>query len=379
VAVVGRSVGALDLRRTRTTIFAVVTFAIALGMGVGLLGFLARPLFAQLLAGGASETVCAMAKSYMAVLFLATPFQFAGSLGVTVLQASGDTRTPLFVSVLTSVTNVFLNWILIYGKLGAPELGVTGAAIASAAAFFLEAALVIWVLLARKGAARLIFERPNAEHRKALRSVLQVSGPAFIEMVLNRLGFLTFAGLIGQLGNTAMATHQALIGIESIAFIMAEGFAVAAGTIVALKLGARRPDEAAWCAWIATFMSVLCLSFVSVAFVTVPRTLVSLMTSEESIIELGASCLLVAAFAEPMLAVTDGISASLRGAGDTRNPMFVAIAGPIVVRLFSTWLFAFALNLGLVGIWIGSTLDWTVRAIWLSAIFMRGKWRRIEV
>ncbi len=381
VAVVGRSVGAGAAERARKVISAAVAFALAVGIVVGLAGVLGRGGIARLLAGGpnTSEGVRALSRSYMGIVFASFPLLCAGTIGITALQASGDTRTPLVVSVLASVWNLVWNWILIYGSLGAPELGVVGAALATASAFALEAIIIIAVLARRRGPARLVIERPSAAHAAALASVLRVSGPSFAEKAVNHFGFLVYVSFIGRLGDTAMAANQALVAIESIGFMTAEGFAIASGAIVAQKLGARRPAEAALCGWLATAMSIALLGVASLVFLSVPRPLVSLFTREAEIVALGATCLLVAAAAQPLMGIGYSLAAALRGAGDTRTPMVVAIMGPCVVRVAGTWFFAFVLGWGLIGVWVGSTLDWLLRAVWLALVFRRGRWKTIEV
>lgn len=381
VAVVGRSVGAGESERARRAIAAVVGFALAVGVAVGLAGFLGRGAIAQLIAGGPNtpEAVRAMARGYMGILFASLPLLCVGTIGITALQASGDTRTPLLVALLTSGLNVLGNWLLIYGSLGLPELGVTGAAIATATAFGLEALLITVVLARRRGPIRLAIERPTRAHRDALASVLRVSAPSFAEKTVHHLGFLVYVSLIGRLGETSMAANQALVAIESVGFMTAEGFAVASGAIVAQKLGARRPTEASLCGWLATGMSIALLALASITFLSIPKSLVSLFSTEAAIVALGAKCLLVAAIAQPFMAISDSLAAALRGAGDTRTPMRVALVGPVIVRVTATWLFAYVFGWGLVGVWMGSTCDWLLRATWLAIVFRRGHWRSIEV
>ncbi len=381
VAVVGRAIGARDAERATKAIASVVALAIAIGAVVGIAGFFGRHVIARVLteSPATSDAVRALSARYMAIIFPFWPFLFAGIIGVTALQASGDTRTPLLVSLLASAIKIGGNAILIFGLFGAPRLGVAGAAIATACAFTCEGLVVLWVLSRRRGPARLVFERPGPAHREALRSVLRVSGPAFAEKALHHGGFLVYVALIGRLGDTAMAANQALVAIESIGFMTAEGFAVASGAIVAQKLGARRPREAARCGWIVAGMAVGLLSLASIVFLLAPRLLMSLFTSEPSIVALGARCLVIAAVAQPLMAMADNFSAALRGAGDTKNPMRVALTGPVLVRIGATWLFAFALGWGLFGVWLGSTLDWLVRAAWLAVVFRRGRWKTIAV
>lgn len=381
VAVVGRSVGAGDADRAQRAIRSVLLFAFGMGVLVAVAGFFGRGLIAELMAGAAEETAVVRAHSmtYLGMVFPFTPFYFFGMLGFTCLQASGDTRTPLFISCVCQVVNVAMNWIFIFGHLGMPELGIGGAALGTLSAFTLEGLLVAVVLLRRRHMARLVLARPDEGDKRALRDVMRISGPAFGERVIFHIGFLVFAGLIGRLGDTAMAANQALLAIESIGFITSSGFAIAAAALVAQKLGARDPDRAAACGKMAAAMAIGVLLLVALLFVTIPRHLIGLFSPEEDIVILGARVLLIAALAQPFMAATDVLAGSLRGAGDTRNPMIVAIVGPVFVRVLASYSLAFPLGLGLIGVWIGSTLDWMVRSVWLAVVFARGKWRTIEV
>ncbi len=381
VAVVGRSVGARDADRAQRAIRAALYFALAMGAVVAVAGFASRGLVSEAMAGSDEATagVRALSETYLGIVFPFTPLYFLGMLGFTALQASGDTRTPLFISAACHLVKISVSWLLIFGHLGMPELGIRGAALGTVLAFALEGVLVAVVLLRRRHMARLVPALPDEGDRRALRDVLRVSGPAFAERVIFHVGFLIFAGIIGRLGETAMAANQALLAIESVGFITSAGFAIASAALVSLKLGARDPDRAGACAMMATAMAVGVLLCVALVFVLFSRHLIGLFSSEQDIVSLGARCLLIAALAQPFMAATDVLAGSLRGAGDTRNPMIVAIVGPVFVRVIASWTLAFPLGWGLIGVWVGSTLDWMVRAVWLAIVFKRGRWRTIEV
>lgn len=374
LAVVGRAAGAGDAARLRRTVRAALACALLVGGAVGAAGWLLRGPLALFLGSGdaTSEAVRALARDYLTVVFPATPLHFAGVAAVTALQAMGDTRTPLRIGLVSGLVNLGVGWVLIYGRFGAPALGVTGAAIGTAAAFAVEAALALAALRARVPPAR-------GAAPPEWRALLRVSLPAFGERALYHVGFLSFAALIGRLGDVAMAAHQSLLAVESLGFIGAEAFGVAGGALVAQKLGARRPDDAAACGWIATGLGVAVLTAVGLVFLVFARPLVSIFTTDPAVIELGTACLRVAAVAQPLMAACAALGGALRGAGDTRSPLVTAIVGPIVVRLTATYLLAFEMGLGLLGVWIGSTIDWVVRTVWLALLFRRGRWRSVEV
>lgn len=376
VAVVGRATGAGD--RARASAVTGTSVAAAFGLGVAVM-VAAWPLLgwvAELLGGGASTSpaVRAMAVDYMAVLLWGAGPSFAAAAGMTALQAAGDTRTPAIAAAVAGVVNLVLTWALVFGELGLPAWGVAGAAAGSAVAFVLQL-VVIGVALGRARAA-VRFGRPRWA---VMPPVLRIALPAFGERVLYQAGFLVFGAFIGRLGDVAMAANQSLMAIESLGFIGADAFGIAGGALVAQRLGAGDAEDARRAGWWSAGIGVAALGAVGVFFYVAAEPLVALFTDDAAVIALGAGCLRIAAVAQPLMAAVAALGGALRGAGDTRTPMLVAVVGPIGVRLVACWILAFELGWGLWGIWIGSTLDWGVRAVWLAVVFARGRWQAIRV
>ncbi|MGB0640309.1 MAG: MATE family efflux transporter, partial [Myxococcota bacterium] len=97
------------------------------------------------------------------------------------------------------------------------------------------------------------------------------------------------------------------------------------------------------------------------------------------IIAMGVPCLRLAAWVQPLMAIYEAMAGGLRGAGDTRTPMFAAFIGPGVIRLALCWVLAFHLEMGLYGIWVGTSVDWLVRVVILTTVFRRGRWKLLKV
>jgi len=385
MAVIGRAVGAGREADVRRTLVAVLLLALVVGLAIGGAGFALRSDIAGLIVGTGPETadIRALAVTYLGIVLPFSAASLVGTAGVIALTAAGDTRTPMQISVTAGLVNLAVSYVLIFGAWGAPELGIAGAALGTAASMLTHMLLSLAALVRGSGPVKLVRRALPAGGPRALLAplgpVLRVAGPAFGEKIVFHAGYMAFVVLVGRLGEAAMAAHQALIAIESLGFIATSAFGVAASALVAQRLGAGRPEEASRAGWMATGIAVAALCGVSLLFLAVPEQLVGLFTDEPDVVALGAKCLLVAAVAQPLMAVTDALAGSLRGAGDTRTPMAVALAGPVMVRLAACWYLAFELELGLLGIWLGSTLDWLVRALWLTVVYARGRWKRITL
>lgn len=377
LAVVGRAVGARDPEAARRATAAAVVAAAALGVGVGVAGLSQLDTLASLLAGDTPETALlrVLAVQYMAIVFPAAPLILFAETAIVCIQARGDTTTPLRVGLVAEVANVAISATLLFGLGPFPELGIRGAAIGTATSFLLMALLTGVALASGPYAVRRAdLSGGLSRARAVLRPVLRVSLPTFGEKVIFHAAFLVFATLVARLGETAMTANQSLIAIESVGFMTATGFGIASGALVAQALGAGDTGRARAVGWTAATLGAGCLGTVGVVFLAVPELLVRLFTDDEAVVALGARCLRVAAVAQPIMAICDALAGGLRGAGDTRSPMVVALVGPVGVRLVACWVLTVELSWGLMGIWVATTLDWSVRMVWLATVWARGRW-----
>ncbi|XXY54858.1 MATE family efflux transporter [Sorangium sp. So ce269] len=403
LAVVARSVGAGDRAGAAAAVRVSLTFALALGAAVALpvlaaCGPLLRALFPQ-----AGAAVLDQATAYLEIVLPVLPLAFVEAVAAAALQGVGDTKTPLVVATLGNLVNVAVSALLIFGHLGLPALGVRGAAVGVACTMATEALLLTAALLSRSGplplraapapsaaapapsaaapAASATPDQgtPRKADAAALARVLRVAAPAFAERSAYHAGYMGFVAIIGLLGATAMAANQALIAVESVCFLSAEGFGIAAGSLMAQRLGARRPDEAARVALLAAFMAIVALSAFGFLFALAPRPLLLAFSSDPELLALGERALPVAAVAQPFMAFATVMGMGLRGAGDTRTVLAVTLVSSLLMRVGGTWLFAVTLGHGLVGVWMGSTADWICRSALLGLAYARGRWKRLAV
>lgn len=377
LAVVARSIGAGDRAAAAQAARSSLLFAALLGVLVTVPIRLANGSLLRVLFPQASTEVLADASAYLHIVLPCLPLAFIEAIAAATLQGAGNTRAPLYVATVGNVVNGVLSYLLIFGRFGFPELGVRGAAVGHAATMSLEGLLLLAVLLAKQ--SPLPLRERRAGDVAALRRVLRVAWPAFGEKAIYQAGFLGFIAIIGLLGTEAMAANQALLAVEAIGFLSADGFGIAAAAVIAQKLGAHRPGEATRAGWLAAGMSVALATLIGLGFVVAPRLLMQAFSTDPAIIALGSKTLYVAAVAQPFMAYATVKSMALRGAGATRTVLLSTCVGTIVVRLAATYFFAITLGLGLVGVWLGSTLDWVVRSALLGAAYARGRWREARV
>lgn len=373
IAVVGRCVGAGDVPAARAAARGAIVLALAGGLFVCAVGTFGIRTVIDLLFPSAEPRIAALAHRYLLIVLLGQPALYVATLAASSLQGAGNTRLPMRAAITAQVTNAVLCVGLVFGVGPLPELGIAGAAWASVAAFALEALVLLQALLSRHGPLPL--RGPTAPLGASLARVVRVSTPALAERIVYHVGMTAYFAILVRLGTDAMAANQALISIESISFLSADGFGIAAAAIVALRLGAGRPEEAELGARTATRLAILTLTAFGAVFALARYPMVAAFSEGETIRAMGAQALLVGALAQPFMAITVVKADALRGAGDTRTVLLVALGGAVIVRLAATLLFTEVLSLGLTGVWMGSGCDWLFRAAVLTWIFRRGGWK----
>jgi multidrug resistance protein, MATE family len=369
IARVGRHVGAGDLTLARRATKVSVAMAALAGFAVAV----STPMVLWLLRSVAPSTsaeVMNAACAYLGVTLVASPVVLTSATAIAALQASGDTRTPLAIGIGVNLVHIISNRVLILGAGPIPALGAYGCGISTALAFALEASLALGVLALAKGRPVALFASHDtlpASRREGGR-VLAIAGPALVERILYHGGYLAYVAMIAHLGEAPMAANQAVLSIESICYLSADGFGIAAAALVAQKLGAGRPKEASRAAVVSARYAVALLTSLGAVALALRRPLLSIFSSDEDVIRLGVGAVAILFVAQPFMAMGTVFAQALRGAGRTRAALGVSFAGALFVRLTCTWLFAVTLGLGLKGVWIGSTCDWVTRTVLLLVL-----------
>ena len=376
LAMMGRAKGRGDQEEVKALIRQCSALAIILGIGLMLLSpWISEALILWM--GRETPELHQDARDYLFPLLLCSPFKMLGGLFFAALQSQSDTKTPMWISGVCGLFNLCISAALIYGYVGLPQLGIAGAAWGTALAFCLQALLGGWRL-----SRQLIDVKWFSDLRlryDLLRPVLKVSRGVFGERLGYHSAFLIFSSLVAGLGKVDMGAHQVLLAVESIGFIGADAFGVASSALIAQSMGCGDLERANAIGWHSAALGAATLLPLSVLFSLYPEGLISSISSDERVIMVGIPCLMVAAIAQPLMAITSALAGALRGVGETRSPLIASFIGPAGLRLTACWLCAYSLEWGLFGIWVGSTVDWLGRSAYLAWAFQGGRWRQIDL
>lgn len=327
---------------------------------------------------GVEPEVVAIASDYLWWRLWATvPLAIAMNFGAA-LRAAGDARTPLWAGVVAASVNVFLNWVLIYGNLGAPALGVVGAAIASNLA--LVVMMVHFVVL---WAMRRLVLVPTAgswrPDRDLQRRLLRIGIPSGLEGGLFQIGLMLFQRIMSTFGTNVVAAYNVGSMLLNFSFMPGVGFAVAASTLVGQHLGARASDRAEREGWRATFWAIGTMSVIGLVLALCARPIAWVFTNDPEVIELSVLVLTIFAFAHPLMAIEFALGGALRGSGDTVFPLICVFSGLVVVRLGVATALVLVLDAPIEWVWSVLLLDYAIKAVLFVERFRRGSWKRRRV
>jgi MATE family multidrug resistance protein len=290
----------------------------------------------------------------------------------------GDTRTPLYATLIANGVNVVLDYGLIFGELGLPELGVQGAGIATSVAEWVYMGVMgVWFLRASPRAR--FATHPVRPARAAVRRVLRTGMPIGGQWCLEMLSFAAFSTGVARLGDASMAASQAFIILLSLSFMQAIGISMAVSTMVGQYIGAKELEHAE-----RSFRSGMVLvaglsAAVALLFAFASRSLMSMFTDDPEVIRMGVSLLRVGAAFQLFDAVAIVADGALRGAGDTRWPFLARFALSWGVFLPLAWGFGFYLEGGLTWAWVGGLIYIAILSGSLIWRFRSGAWREIEI
>ena len=323
---------------------------------------------------GANTEVQSILLDYTDIIFTFILFTISINVLAGIMHGTGDTKTPLYATLIVNILHVVVAYPLIYGYLGFPRLGVKGAAIAIALS---ESMGAVFLFIRSLNKRYIVVSRGLDTRYTAM--TFKIGYPIFIDRVLQNAGSLVFAKVVLLYGTAVYAAHQVGLAIEAFSFMPGYGIAVAAATMVGQNLGAGRFDHARISAYEANRLAVVLMAGMGLLFFFFPYALLRTFTNDPEVIKYGILYMKIVAFAQIPLAITMVVAGSLRGAGDTGFIMFATIAGMWFVRLPIAALLAVIVKADIRYVWSVMVLDWVVRMSFLLWRYRKETWGRLEL
>ncbi len=285
-------------------------------------------------------------------------------------------RVYMRTLIVMHAANIFLNWVLIFGHLGLPAMGSTGAGVGSAIATFLGTA--VYVAQASRLARPAGFLR-GIPDRATVGTMLRLSVPAGIQQFFFAAGMTAFFWIIGKIGTAELAASNVLVQLLLVAILPGIGFGMASATLVGQALGRGDPDDARRWGWDVAKLAMLLVAAIATVGLVSPELLLRLFLHDPVTLDLARLPLRIVAATIWFDTLGLVLLNSLLGAGDSRRVMAVSVSLQWCLFLPVAYLLGPWLGYGMTAVWTAQVAYRAIQAVVLSVMWRRGRWAAVAV
>ena len=372
---VAQYLGARNLAQAEHIALQSILLAFIFSFGVTLVGY---PLAEKgLLAVRMTDPeVLTLGTTYMHIILAGISTMFVAMTLGSIFRAGGDTITPMIVLIFSTLINITLDPLLIFGLWGFPKLGVAGSAYATLIGR--GAGVIILLYLCWTGRAPISLRR--VQYQVDLREMLDILRLGVYSSMqgfwrhLSRLGFLW---VIGPYGKTVVAAYTICMRLRILVMNPGFGIANAVVPLVGQNLGANQIERAEKSTRVANLLGTVIMAAIGAIFLAFPQIFIRIFTNETDVIETGTLYLRFLAPTFGFIAFSLILGRALNGAGDTFSPMLITLAAQVGVGLGLVILLS--RFIGLNGVWLGIALSNVVQGTAMWGWYRTGRWKTIKL
>jgi MATE family multidrug resistance protein len=303
---------------------------------------------------GQTPDVVNLAKPYYLLLCLSyLPFMLFFSLK-QFFEGTGNTKIAMHITISANIINIVFNYLLIFGKLGFPEMGLNGAGLGTLISrVAMPVLFFVYIIKTPVFKNYFVLAHQQLFDRQKIIRLLKIGIPIAFQIIVEGIAFSIGAIMMGWLGEVQLAAHQVAIGLASFTYMISLGISQANTIRVSHQMGVKDYKALKMAAFASTHLVLLFMSSMGIMFVFARNYLPFLFTVDTEVIKIAAGLLIIAAIFQ----VFDGLQvvmlSTLRGIADVKLPMFIAFFAYLVLGIPTSYLLAFPLMLGPQGIWYG--------------------------
>jgi len=317
-----------------------------------------------MLCGATSETI-EKSTVYYRILMSGIIFINLGGAVNSAQRGSGNTRITMKTNIVSNIVNVIFNFLLINGYLGFPKMGVAGAAVATV----LGAAVACIMSFMSISKISTFISIPYIVYNKikpsisSMISLIKFGSNIFLEQILMRFGFMATAIMAAKQGTAPMAAHQVCMNILTLSFSLGDGMQATAIALIGKSLGESKPEKAKSYGKCCQMVGFIMCAVMAILFFFGSELIMSAFFKEAEIIEIGTDLMMIVILVVLFQVRQVIYNGSLKAAGDTVYTTVCSCACVTVMRPIISYLGAYALGFGIVGVWFGIVADQAVRYV----------------
>lgn len=360
-----------------------IYFAIFGSFFMAILAMAAVPLFSII---GHSQEIQQLEVIYFRILCLGAGANIIGATLSSFYSGRGFTRTVMLVQIAGTLFNIPLDYALINGKWGAPELGIEGAAIATVSSWILIAVIFAILTFSRKNRREFHLVDNKAFDPELFMRLMKYGIPGGAQFCLDIMVFAFFILMVGRLGTNELAVTNLVLSINGLSYMPMWGFSIGVSTLVGQAMGRQKPDDAVIAAKATAHIALIYVLFLIIIFLFRPEPLIRLFLSNDlamattaPLIEMGIILLRFVSlylFFDSIVIIYTGV---LKGAGDSGFIMWSIISVSIVFLFIPVWFGIHLFGMGLYFSWSCITAYLLVLFVIVVIRYNKGKWKEIKI
>jgi putative MATE family efflux protein len=312
--------------------------------------------------------------TYMQVLFAGWVAYSIWLMVFSIMQAAGDSVTPMKIHLFTRSVQLVLSPLLVFGLWTFPKMGVGGAALSMIIGQSLGMIVSLWILYRGRAGMKLIPGQFRPDLRVIWRMV-RIGLPAMVMGMQGNLGQTVLVRVISPFGTLAVAAHALNQRVEMLVFMPGVGLGTGAGVLVGQNMGARQIKRAERTGWITAAINTGFMAVFAAAALIWAQQVVGIFTRETDLIKIASTFLRIAAAGYLLNGISTGLQNSISGAGDTLPPMLTSLVSTWAVLLPLAIFLPRITGLGVFGIRWAMVASLLVGAIAFTVYFKVGRWK----
>ena len=375
-SIVARRIGEKDPERAAQAAGQIVTLGFLVSAGLGIvLGYFADDILREM---GASESVVATGTDFTRIMLGGNATVFLIFLINAVFRGAGDAVIAMRTLWLANGLNILLGPFFIFGWGPFPEMGVTGAAVATNIGRGTGVLYQLWHLAGHHSRIR-VTPRHFLPVREIMASIMGTAWSGIAQLLISTTSWVGLFKILSMFGSATLAGYTIAIRIVMFALMPAWGLANAGSTLVGQNLGAAQPDRAEKAVKLATKFNMIFLGIVGLVFVVFSKPLIHLFTEDPEVADMGVQALWIISLAFPLYAAGMCMEGAFNGSGDTWTPTRLNFFCFWLGQVPLAWVLAVPLELGPTGVFIAVPVSFSVLAAWSAMLFFKGRWKLKKV
>lgn len=363
MVMISHALGQKDERQANRILRQAILAGSGVGLAFGVVNFLCRDILLRL--AGAEGEIFEMGRIYYLVVCVPCVLMCLTMILSTGLKAAQKARASMWAALTANITNVILDAVFL-----GTGLGIFGLGLATTLSRLLNLLLLLRVYCA--GAGPLKLDRSGWMLEPTLmKQLLSYSGPIMFTQLSARLAVLVHGSLVLRLGSIYYVANSVALTIDEYACIPSAGFEAATASLVSNSLGAGRREDAVDYARLSFLATTCCMTGIGAFLAAFSVPLASLFTDTEAVCGMVRQVLTLMVFFNWTSALSHIFTSAVQGTGNSRYPLYVTLAGSLLMRLAGGYVLAYVFGWKLLGIWVGIILDFLFRGTLLSRRFSR--------